>query len=343
MSDVVEKKPVLTVAPVSPAAPLAPVTSASPVAPPVPVTSTPPVASPAAAPLDELMLAMDVVDTLRHRELMLEREVEAEDRDQRLLARLREIYSAQGIEVTDDVLAQGVRALRSERFAYTAPAPSFGRSLALLYVSRARWGRKVGIAVAIVAAAALAFQLLVRGPTERALSTLPTDLQTAYQTVVSTTKDPKALGEAQQFLAAGEAAYAQRDLGGAGAAVGELRGLEATLQQQYELRIVSRPGERSGVYRVSAENASARNYYLIVEAIAPGGAPLTVPIRDEEDGRTAPVRKWGLRVDEATYDKVAADKRDDGIIENNVVGEKHRGELDPQYTVATTGAAITKW
>ena len=56
-----------------------------------------------------------------------------------------------------------------------------------------------------------------------------------------------------------------------------------------------------------------------------------------------PMREWGLRVDEATYNKVAADKRDDGIIEDNVVGQKRRGELDPQYTVATTGAAITKW
>jgi hypothetical protein len=316
MNEVVVKKPALAVAPVAVATP---------------------------APLDELMLAMDVVDTLRHRELMLEREVEAEDRDQRLLTRLREIYSAQGIEVTDDVLGQGVRALRSERFAYTAPVPSFGRSLAMLYVSRARWGKWVGITVAIVAAAALAFQLLVRGPEVRALATLPADLQSAYQTVVSTTQDPKALGEAQQLLAAGEGAFAQRDLGGAGAAVGRLRGLEATLELQYELRIVSRPGERSGVYRVSAENASGRNYYLIVEAIASGGAPLSLPIRSEEDGGTERVRKWGLRVDQATYEKVAADKRDDGIIERNVVGEKRRGELDPQYTVATTGAAITKW
>ena len=55
------------------------------------------------------------------------------------------------------------------------------------------------------------------------------------------------------------------------------------------------------------------------------------------------MQEWGLRVDEATYNKVAADKRDDGIIENPVVGAKHRGELDPEYTVATTGAAVTKW
>ena len=331
MSEVLEKKPVLPVAPVSPVAPLVPVASSA------PVTST------AAAPLDELMLAMDVVDTLRHRELILEREVEADDRDQRLLVRLREIYTAQGITVTDDVLAQGVRALRDERFVYTAPTPSFARSVALLYVSRRRWGKKVGLAVAIVAAAALGFQLLIRGPQERAVATLPTDLQRAYQTVVSSTQDQNALGEAQQFLVAGQAAYAQRDLGGAGAAVGQLRGLEGRIEQQYELRIVSRPGERSGVYRASSDAPGGRNYYLIVEAIPPSGAPLAMPIRSEEDGSTQRVRRWGLRVDEATYNKVAADKRDDGIIEQNVVGEKHRGELDPQYTVATTGAAITKW
>src|SRR5262249_40349092 len=89
---------------------------------------TMPVGTDGPAPLDELMLGMDVVDTLRHRELMLEREVESGDREQKLLVRLRDIYSAQGIAVTDDVLAQGVAALREERFVYTAPTPSFGRS-----------------------------------------------------------------------------------------------------------------------------------------------------------------------------------------------------------------------
>jgi len=42
------------------------------------------------ASLDELMLAMDVVDTLRHKELVLARELTAEDRDAKLLAHLRE-------------------------------------------------------------------------------------------------------------------------------------------------------------------------------------------------------------------------------------------------------------
>ena len=295
------------------------------------------------APLDELMLAMDVVDTLRHRELVLDRELEADERDRQLLARLREIYTGQGIEVTDEVLAQGVRALHEERFVYTLPTATFGRSLATLYVTRTRWGKWVGGTVALVAVVALAFQLAVRGPQLREVEGLPADLQGAYQGVVVSTEDPSVLGDARLLVTTGEAAVERRDYGAARAAVGDLRSLSDRLQQQYELRVVSRPGEDSGVWRIPNENGRARNYYLIVEAIGPDGRALELPIKSEEDGRTRRVRKWGLRVDDATFERAVADKRDDGIIQQAVLGTKRRGALDPQYTVATTGAAITSW
>jgi len=295
------------------------------------------------APLDELMLAMDVVDTLRHKELMLAREVEADDREQRLVERLREIYTGQGIEVSDDVLKQGVAALAEERFAYKGPAPSLSRSLANLYVSRARWGKWVTTGVAVVAIGAAGYQFGIRGPELRAAATLPGELQSAYQTVVAETQDPPALSEAEQFLTDGKAQIERRNFSEAGATVGALHALDARLREQYELKIVQRQGERSGVYRVPDDNPRARNYYVIVEAVTPRGERLTIPIKSEESGKTTLVREWGLRVDEATYNGVAADKRDDGIIEKDVVGAKHRGVLNPEYSVATTGAAITKW
>jgi hypothetical protein len=189
----------------------------------------------------------------------------------------------------------------------------------------------------------LAFQLLILGPRQRAIDALPGELQGAYRTIVGETQDAAALAEAQRVSAEGQAALSRHDYDDASSALADLRGLDARLEQQYELRVVSRPGERSGVWRVPEGNRGARNYYLIVEAIGPDGKALALPIKSEEDGRTRTVRAWGLRVDESTYNRVAADKRDDGIIEQPVVGEKHRGELDPQYSVQTTGAAITQW
>jgi hypothetical protein len=107
------------------------------------------------AGLDELMLAMDVVDTLRHERRLVERELTAGDRDRALIERLRELYAGQGIEVPDDVLAQGVGALREDRFRYTPPAPGFARSLQVAYVKRARWAKYLwALILAGVAAAA---------------------------------------------------------------------------------------------------------------------------------------------------------------------------------------------
>ena len=53
--------------------------------------------------LDDVMIAMDVVDTLRHREDLVRRELNEEGRESELIARLRQIYRDQGIEVPDHV------------------------------------------------------------------------------------------------------------------------------------------------------------------------------------------------------------------------------------------------
>jgi len=75
------------------------------------------------APLEDLMAAMDVVDTLRHDQSIAERELDGQERRNRLLERLRELYSAQGIEVPDHVLEEGIDALEQERFKYQAVKP----------------------------------------------------------------------------------------------------------------------------------------------------------------------------------------------------------------------------
>jgi dienelactone hydrolase len=66
--------------------------------------------------LDDIMIAMDVVDTLRHREDLVRRELSEEDRETELIARLRKIYKDQGIDVPDSVLADGVKALWSRPY-----------------------------------------------------------------------------------------------------------------------------------------------------------------------------------------------------------------------------------
>ena len=44
------------------------------------------------------------------------------------------------------------------------------------------------------------------------------------------------------------------------------------LNQAYTIQVVSRPETPSGVWRYPVNSRTARNYYLIVEAISPSGA-----------------------------------------------------------------------
>ena len=73
------------------------------------------------------------------------------------------------------------------------------------------------------------------------------------------------------------------------------------------------------------------------------GTVIAVPITSEEDGTTSKVSKWGQRVSREVFDAVGADKADDGIIQNSILGMKRRGRIEPEYTIPTPGGAILKW
>jgi Family of unknown function (DUF6384) len=80
-----------------------------------------------------------------------------------------------------------------------------------------------------------------------------------------------------------------------------------------------------------------------VEAVAPGGKILARPILNEETSIISTVNKWGVRVSNDTFERVMADKRDNGIIERNIVGQKNRGFLDADYSMPVLGGTITQW
>lgn len=305
----------------------------------------------AAAPkLDELMLAMDVVDTLRHQEGLVAKALSEDSRDATLKERLRTLYEGQGLKVSDRILDDGIRALKESRFTYDPAPPSLARTMALLWVGRATVAKVAGAALlAIVVLGGVTYWRV--SSTERASEaariemtvTLPQTVDTAEAALATEALTSDAKAEAEQRVAAARAAIAGGDSGAARQAVAALADLRATLAQTYELRIVSRPGERTGVFRVPDVNTRARNYYLIVEAVAPAGDALKLPIASEEDGTVKTVDKWGVRVPKPTYDKVAADKSDDGIVEDNILGEKPRGSLEPVYEMDVLPGAITSW
>ena len=413
--------------------------------------------------LSEVMIAMDVVDTLRHQRSLVERELHSDDREAELIEKLRKIYAGQGLEVSDEVIAEGVKAMREERFTYTPPTGGLSTTLARIYVNRGRWAKRALFLLIAVAVAWAGYRYLYLMPAERGRSRLVQELKSqvagqkerivtlteringltgeleeALQSVPASVLPParriadgarQSLASAARELGAAEKLgptagidpnnletyatkiqqrlaeqkgiidRAQNDVEGAQAAIGSIRSLgtdfkdleslrvEALkavrekgvaqkidalynnalsavksgdletaktarnalqytrdmLNKEYTLQIVSRPGTPSGVWRYPVDSRTARNYYLIVEAVSPSGQRLKLPITSEEDGKVRSLSEWGLRVEPQVYDQVRQDKQQDGIVNNKVVGFKKRGYLTPDYTVATTGDTITEW
>ena len=296
--------------------------------------------------LSEVMLAMDIVDTLRHERSLVDRELESDDREAELIAKLRKIYADQGLAVSDEVIADGVKAMREDRFAYQPPPRSFQTMLARLYIHRGRWFKRIAVMVFVLIGAWAAYRYTVVTPAKRAQEEMAESIKAIdvlHADALKAVREPGANEKIEAIYNDARSAVHGGDAEKISKARQALQAAHDMLNQAYTIQVVSRPGTPSGVWRYPVNSRTARNYYLIVEAISPSGERLNLPITSEEDGSVRTVSAWGLRVDEQIFERVKQDKMDDGIVTNKVVGEKQRGYLTPAYTIATTGAAITEW
>ncbi len=402
------------------------------------------------------MLAMDIVDTLRHEQSLVERELASDLRDDAFVARVQQIYASQGIEVTSALIRKGVEELKQDRFAYTPPPRSFALRLAEVWVDRWRWAKRsliagfvlaFGYAVVAIPNAWVAAReygeytesvqsLQQRGERLKvlaeSLSAFPRAWAVDAPAVVSAHLSAlgRELGQGQAhaaptlaaasgiaavaqdpFADAPEASYAQlaplrerldaaeaqlsslegrikagerlmlaarrfdaanarlasmaigerasatvqdararaesaltaADDVAASTAVGQLEQAAAVLDLAYTLRIVNREGVQSGVWRYHEAAPDGKNYYLVVEAIDGAGHAILLPVTNEETQQSQSVSLFAIRVPPAEYERVKADKLDNGLIDDAVVGEKRRGELEADYRIAVAGGAITEW
>ncbi len=301
--------------------------------------------------LDDVMMAMDVVDTLRHREDFVRRELDEEGREAELIARLREIYHQQGIEVPDHVLKQGVQALKESRFVYTPPPRSWKRTMLELWALRSRVARRtLTVMLIFLAVLGIAYFTIIRPAQEsrrvahiEATETLPKSINLAHSDILAIAKDDTARERANALFSDGQRAVRDGDLPAMRSINAQLGQLLDELRTEYTLRIISQPGQTTGLWRRPPGWWQARSYYLIVEPIAPDGQTLSLPIRDELSGETKTVSQFGVRVPQQTYEAVAADKREHGVVRRNELGVKQRGRLTIDYAMPAEGGTINTW
>jgi hypothetical protein len=294
---------------------------------------------------------MDVVDTLRRDARLVNRELNFEGQDTQLIERLQEIYTSQGITVPDHILKEGVQALREDRFVYTPTPPSLSRKFANWYVNREKWGRPVLVAISGAMLSLFAYVGLVSVPQQQEAKqistelseTLPAELSKFYDQVDLLADDQNIEYSALQAKEDGLIAIQNEDIQTARSKRDVIKNMAEILAQEYALRVISGRNSTSGVWRVPDNNPNARNYYLIVEAVNNQGKIIPLNIMNEENNIKQKVTQFGVRVPQQVFNKVLQDKQDDGIIQNNILGQKKRGALEVQYTAPVLNGTITQW
>jgi len=194
-------------------------------------------------------------------------------------------------------LEEGIAALEEERFEYKPVEPSWKTKLAYIWVSRGRWGKPVGFFATLCTAFLIIYFVMEVLPQRNMRAELPNKIISSLSQIESLAKNQSVFETAQQQAASAQRAIDKEDYDNAEYLVQDLESISNRLDAQYDIRVVSRIDENSGVWRVPPDNPDARNFYLIVEA----------------------------------------------LIQNNLVGQKKRGYLEPTFSIDTTGAAITEW
>lgn len=305
--------------------------------------------------LPELLRIMDVATALRQDRELVEQQLNRDELKARLRERLLAGSGVTGEKVTPEEVDAAIDRYFQNQNTFVEPPKGFEVALANLYVRRRSLALTLCAALAVVVGMWLMLGW-VRGA-GRTRRTVPSRTATAalspearrsrdlteswnaatasLKAIHAGTTDPEALRQADQLGEQAGAFYKNENLDRLGQVRAELDALDHRLAEDYTVRIVTRPGQKSGIdrYFTDEEGKRASGLYLIVEAIGPDGAVRKRRIRNAETGRTQEVSVWAERVPKEVFDRIAADKRRDGIVDEDIFAVKRRGQLEEQVTL----------
>ncbi len=275
---------------------------------------------------------------------MVDEQLNFDQLKERLKERMLAASKVTGEAVTPEEVDAAIRQYYASLHTFHEPKMSVGVAMAHAWVRRREILAKAG--VLLLASALiwwLAFSpnaiLTAGGRAHRRAGQLSAEIARRAEVVRSLARDPKVAPEVAR-LASEVPAYRHRD---------DVKGLETLRDTLADME--TRLGEEYSVVAVPQDTVSGRNkntivksppdangkivkaYYLFVQARKADGKPIPRPILSSETAKTKVVTTWGEQIPEAVYERLAKDKREDGILNETAFAVKRKGVLDEEITM----------
>ncbi len=307
--------------------------------------------------LHEMLQIMDVARAIREEQLTVEQQFQIEETRARIRERLIASAQVAGDTVTAAEVDVAIQLYFDNLNVYRDPPWGFQRVLAELYV----WRVTVVSLLAAVGAIGLGVWLAFFNPSmpwspqSRATHALHQAEQDARSVLdrlnTFPQKDEAAAHAIDELTKEFHAVEATRNVTAIQQSQHRMADLLASLEEQYELQIVTGEGRDSAVTEQwEAGGPGALSYYVIVEARSKDGRVLSQTIQNAETGASKSVTQWGEQVPKEVYERLQADKKSDGVLNETRFGEKRRGSLServllpgPDGQPLKRGMQITDW
>lgn len=303
--------------------------------------------------LNEMLQILDAASTLRKERTKASLALEDHETKRMLRDRLLEAARVSGDRVTDAEVEAAIERYYATLHAFEPAETGWATWVAHLYIRR---GRIAAIGGGILVWVGLVWWLFLSGSgpfsssgrEARALRSAMESVVSSHTELTALAIDPGVDAQLDQTLRRARELEEARSVDELQQLEADLNELGQQLRREFRLMVVSEPGEFSAVIRDFDGELSG--HYLIVEAEGPDGKPVRLPVRSAEFDRVRIVSRWGEWVPEAVYDRILADKRADGIVDERLVAEKERGRLELQVrllgadgTPVELRRQITEW
>ncbi len=168
-------------------------------------------------------------------------------------------------------------------------------------------------------------------------------LQHAGSLDQAVSRDQSALPAAAASVAAPlaatiHAAIAHGNAAGARAGLATLNALVDRVQSTYVLRFADHAGIDTGVVRKD-EQTGRTACYVMLEAFSPQGAPISIPVHNDESSQWVVTHTYGVQIPLAQY-RSLMDKKATGELPA-IAGTKPAGSLRATYAFPAMGGRIT--
>jgi hypothetical protein len=301
--------------------------------------------------LEEMTRIMDVAATLRKERALVDQQLNIDQIKAQLRERLLEAAKVSGDPVTAAEIDAAIASYYDQLHEFREPPAGFQALLAHLWCLR-RSLFKWLLGLVGVGAAIVAFSMVRQSQVNSRASVLYAQSVAAEKSILQWDDAASLKAELESRLVAAREAMEARDFTTLERINSELKALQSEYASQYEVVIISSPNERSATERVWNDENGARTsgFFVLVTARDNEGGAVEVPIHNRETDRTARVSRWGEQVPEAVFERLAADKKADGVLDEREFGVKREGKRELEVTLRgedgqpiTRGGQITSW